>query len=196
MSYNELKCVTLNVRGLNDRVKRSKVFQWLMDIKSDIVFVQETFCTDKGLYCFNSAWKGTVEHAVTDSAHSRGVSILFNDKINVTIENKHASNDGRILLLNVDINGKSMTLINTYACNTEKQRITLFRKLKKWINLYAKHKENTVIAGDMNCCLRKQDRSTNTHLNDKSRIEMENILCEFKLKVHGHLYQMTQGIHS
>ena len=48
--------------------------------------------------------------------------------------------------------------------------------------MYAKYKENIVLAGDMNCCLRKQDRSTRTHLNDKSRLALENVVNKFNLK--------------
>ena len=113
MRCKELKSVNLNVRGLNDQDKRCKVFQWLTDINSDVTFLQETFCTEKLVSNFNSNWQGVIEHAISDSPHSRGVCILFKGNNNVIVENKHASEDGRILLLNVEIDGKNMTLINT-----------------------------------------------------------------------------------
>lgn len=172
----ELKCVTLNVRGLNDAEKRSSVFKWLTDVKSDIIFLQETFCREIMVPIFNNSWQGRLEHAVTDSAYSRGVSILFNAKHDIKVENKHASSDGRLLLLNVDINGKLMTLVNIYAHNVEKDRKSLFNKVEKWIKLYAKYKDNLIVAGDINCCLRVQDRSKPTHLRDKSRILLDNIV--------------------
>ena len=183
-SKNNLRFLTLNVRGLNNVEKRTKVFQWLINAKSDITFLQETYCTEKALTAFKASWTGINEHAVTDSAHSRGVSILFNPKHKVTIENKHASIDGRLLLLNIELNGKFMTLVNVYANNAEKQRKDLFKKLEKWITLYARYKDNLVIAGDMNACLREQDRSnTNAiHLNEKSVAVLRNVINKCNLK--------------
>ncbi len=178
---NDLKCVTLNVRGLTEYEKRSKVFKWLLDLKADIIFLQETFCTEKHAPYFNSSWPGIIEHALTDSVHSRGVSILFSKRYDVTIENKHASSDGRLLLLNVEVNGKQTTLINVYANNIEKDRKDLFRKLEKWIRLYCKYKDNLIVAGDMNCCIRSQDRSNGTHLSDKSREVLRNVVRNCRL---------------
>jgi len=83
---NDLKFVSLNVRGLNDTEKRCKVFKWLTDNDSDIVFLQETFCVEHFIAYFNSNWKGHVEHACTDSSHSRGVCILFTGNNNVKLE--------------------------------------------------------------------------------------------------------------
>jgi len=108
--------------------------------------------------------------------------VLFSKKYNVIIESKHASNDGRLLLLNIELDNKNMTVINVYANNSEKLRKELFRKLEKWVNRYAKHKENIVIAGDMNCCLRNQDRSNQSHLGDKSRTTLENVLRNIDVK--------------
>ena len=43
----DLSFVSLNVRGLNETDKRCKVFSWLRYNKSDVVFLQETFCVEK-----------------------------------------------------------------------------------------------------------------------------------------------------
>ncbi len=176
----KLKYITLNVRGLHDASKRNKVFRWLINNKNDVCFLQETFCTTQFIPYFNSSWRGRIEHAVSDSSHSRGVCIMFSDN-NVTVENRKASEDGRILLLNVDIYGKNYTMVNVYANNVEKGRKELFRKVQKWINLYGDYKDNLIIGGDMNCCLRPQDRSSGTHAQDKSRQALNNIVNSFDL---------------
>ena len=117
-----LKCFSLNVRGLNDTNKRKKVFNWLVDQNSDIVFMQETFCTEKLLPYFNSNWKGEVFHSLTDSSHSRGTCILFKHNYKVNLLGKHCSSDGRILLIDIETNDMQMTLLSVYAPNTEKGR--------------------------------------------------------------------------
>jgi len=170
------------VRGLNENNKRRKVIRWLLDTKGDIIFLQETFCTEKLAPSLSASWPGCSVHAVTDSPHSRGVSVLFSKKYNVNIIDKHTSSDGRLLLINIELNNKTMTVINVYANNTETKRKGLFKKLEKWVNKYAKYKENIIVAGDMNCCLRRQDRSNDTHLTDKSRNILENVCMNINVK--------------
>ena len=40
-----LNIVTLNVRGLNNRVKRRAIFRWVKNLRADIAFFQETHST-------------------------------------------------------------------------------------------------------------------------------------------------------
>ena len=49
---SNLNVLTLNVRGLNNDIKRKKLFTWLTDNNIHITFIQETFCTKKakGIY--------------------------------------------------------------------------------------------------------------------------------------------------
>jgi len=53
-------------------------------------------------------------------------------------------------------------------------------KVQKWINKYARYKESIIVGGDLNCCLKNEDRTPATHLNDKSRKALQNVLqnCE------------------
>ena len=74
---HDLKCGTLNVRGLNDKNKRDKVFRWIRNNELDIAFLQESYCTEKFIPYFNAGWKGAALHGHSDSNHSRGVCILL-----------------------------------------------------------------------------------------------------------------------
>ena len=75
--YNTIRYVTLNVRGLNENEKRNKLFRWLNDKKSDIVFLQETYCTEKLVPYFNTNWPGLVEHSIL---HIVEVSVFYSIK--------------------------------------------------------------------------------------------------------------------
>ena len=89
------------------------------------------------------------------------------------------------MLLTQDINMYAicnMYVLNMYANNTQTKRKGLFKNLEKWVNKKAKYKENLLIAGDMNCCLRRQDRSSETHLTDKSRNILENVCMNINVK--------------
>jgi len=179
-AVSQLKCYTLNVRGIHNSDKRVKLFKWFTDNNADIIFMQETYCTKKLLPYVKSNWKGEVLFAMTDSDHSRGTCIMFNKKLNVNIINHHSSQDGRLVLANVEIDSFQCTLLSVYAPNSESKRRELFSKIRKWLNRYAMF-ENIVVAGDINCCIRDIDRLPPTHLKDKSRNCIENVLKEKQL---------------
>ena len=122
MGKNSINILTLNVRGLNGGLKRNNIFKWLKDNQSHIVFLQETYCTPKLEPILSNDWGGISCHATTSSSHSRGVSILFNCKFPINIINVHRDQDGRKLLVNVEIYGNPYTFVNVYAPNTESNR--------------------------------------------------------------------------
>ena len=43
-SFGKLKLLSLNVRGLGERVKRKSVFAYLKDQKCEVYYLQETYC--------------------------------------------------------------------------------------------------------------------------------------------------------
>ena len=146
------KCTTLNVRGLNDRDKRNKVFKWLKDNQSDIIFLQETFCTEQFEEYFKSNWRGHIVHAFSDSKHSRGVCIMFSERCNINVGKIHRSQDGRRLLVNAKLDDTAITLVCIYAPNDIKSCKEFFKKTNKFINHHAENDSDIVCAGDFNCC--------------------------------------------
>lgn len=88
---------------------------------------------------------------VSNSPHSRGVTILFKKEFSFKFINQHRSNDGRIILLNIEHDKKNITLINIYAPNTENLRSGFFKKVSKWILQYSLKEENMIFVGDLNC---------------------------------------------
>ncbi len=173
---NSIKVITLNVRGLNDSLKRKKVFDWLKQQKPQIVFLQETFCTKRLEPYLNSMWKGKIIHSLSDSSHSRGVSILLSENLEYNIVDIHESINGRNVMLNIEMLNNMFTLVSVYAPNRIKERSEYFKGLHKWFNRYSLNPDNTIICGDFNCCIGKKDRSPDTHLNDMSRTEFSNFV--------------------
>ena len=49
----------------------------------------------------------------------RGVSVLIRKDLDIEILNSHSSVDGRKLLLNVQFDNNTCTIVNIYAPNTE-----------------------------------------------------------------------------
>ncbi len=178
---NDLKCGTLNVRGLNNTNKRNKVFKWLESTLLNIIFLQETYCTESVKPCFNSGWKGKIYHSCSDSKHSRGVCIMFSQRLNVEIKNVHQCQDGRRIMVNCIIDEVGMTFVCVYAPNDVKSRKAFMNRTKMWIKKYAEYKSDIICAGDYNCCLDEYDRTSKTHLKDKSRECMSSLITELDL---------------
>ncbi len=125
-NYKSLNIITLNVRGLGTAAKRKKVFLWFKKQQADVIFIQESHCTKANFNNVNQCWHGPVYHSLSDSSKSRGVSILFNPKMNVKILNEHCDDDGRKLLLNVELENKIISFANIYAPNNEPERERFF----------------------------------------------------------------------
>ena len=152
---DKLEVLSVNVRGLNTYEKRVKVFDWLCDIKTDIIFLQETHFIEKNEYKYNARWFGESYHCFSDSSFSRGVSILFRKNLPVDIINVHKSVDGRKLLINVKIDQNIITLVNIYAPNNEQHRVDFFKRIQSFINQYSLNTENIIMCGDFNCYLKE-----------------------------------------
>ena len=58
----DLKCISLNVRGLNAYDKRIVLFDWLRDTEYDIICLQETHFIKSRELVYNSRWNGKICH--------------------------------------------------------------------------------------------------------------------------------------
>ena len=113
---HRLSFITLNVRGINSSRKRRAIFRQLHNKNASVIFLQETYSSNNQEKLWSSEW-GSKIHFCHGSKHSKGVAILFNPKIQVTIENQMQSEDGRILILQVVIDDTKLVCANIYAPN-------------------------------------------------------------------------------
>ena len=86
-SNNNTHFISLNVRGLRNKAKRHIVYNWIKKQKANICFLQETYVDNNLEKIMKKEWKGQVFNAF-GSSHSRGVTILFDEKVNLNIEKK------------------------------------------------------------------------------------------------------------
>ncbi len=167
---------TLNIRGLNNDKKRRTILKWLKNNGCNIAFLQETFCQKE--IEINNEW--TIKHNLTNSAHSRGVAILFNNSLDFKIINIHKTDDARVILINTIIEGTETTLVNVYAPTDKRERNEFFKKLKFWIPRYADYPDNIIMGGDFNSTLNLNDR-TNPDTNDYTMEEFNKLIVSLKL---------------
>ena len=181
MGRSVLNIITLNVRGLGSVAKRRKLFLWIKKQQPDIIFMQETHCTKSNVNNIDSHWLGPTFHSLSNSSRSRGVSILFNPKMNIKVIDEFYDNDGRKVLLNLEYENRIITLVNVYAPNHENERNSFFCNTTNWVIDNMIPESELIVGGDFNCCLRESDRSTKTHLNDKSRGSFKNLIAKLNL---------------
>ncbi len=172
---NPINIFTLNIRGLNNDKKRRTILRWLKNNNAKIAFLQETF-TQNDLDLGNE-W--TAKFNNTDSAHSRGVAVVFSNSLNFKILNIHKTDDARVILINAEIEKNEVTLCNVYAPNDRRHRSNFFKKLKNWIPRYADFPDNLIVSGDFNCAINNNDRTGNN--DDYTRNDMKNLLHSLKV---------------
>ena len=160
--------ISVNVRGLNNHLKRRKFFKWLVDHRIHIAFVQETYCKQRFKPYFDSGYQGDIFHSTSDSSHSRGVAVLISKYLNCKILNSISCSSGRKVMVNAEIDNQTISLISVYAPNAASERSEFFDNVKKWIELHSVNKNCKIVGGDMNCCLLDNDRNIRKHLKDKS----------------------------
>ena len=93
-------------------------------------------------------WPGPSYHCVTDSAHSRGVTVMLRKDLPFTLISKHTSDDGRKILLNISIEHEVYTIVNIYAPNVVADKISFFKKLSTWIKQNALTVHRIILLGD------------------------------------------------
>ena len=185
----KLEIISVNVRGLNCVEKRAKLYDWLRDIKVDIIFLQEAHYIEKNELRYNSRWFGNSIHNFSDSVYSRGVSILFRKDLNVEIINIHKSADARKLLVNVKYEGNIFTLVNVYAPTNDNDRTIFFKKLKTFVSRNTLNESAILLCGDFNCCKgRIYDKSYNKLLDTVRCLELTDVWLEKNPQLNGYTW--------
>jgi exonuclease III len=113
-----LKLSTFNCRGLQDQFKRKKIFNYLRQIESDIIFLQETHCSNKDENFWKTQWG---EHAWFSNftSNSRGVAIFIRKSVPIKFNSLYKDPCGRFLIISLKINNLPFVLVNLYAPNDD-----------------------------------------------------------------------------
>ena len=97
------KFVSFNVNGLNGPVKRKRELTYLKKIEMDIAFIQETHLTAQEHNKLKRGWIGQVFSSSFNSK-VRGVAILINKNIPITVQETISDPLGRYFLINCLLN--------------------------------------------------------------------------------------------
>ena len=149
---NTLKFISNNVNGIQSTKKRLKLIEYFKsNLNSEgFLFLQETHSTLKDEVNWTQEFKGQLffSHGKSNSC---GVLICYFGSKNLKIRNKIADKDGRILILEIELDDQSFTLINLYNPNTESEQLEVLEKLENMLSTSNPTQVSQIIfAGDFN----------------------------------------------
>jgi exonuclease III len=146
-----LKIVSVNVRGLRNKTKRLRVFNWLKDKQADIVYLQETYSCRTDTEQWKNEWNWDI-YLSNGTTNSRGTAILIKKGINTEIKEFISDPEGRYVFLKGSFNEKKIALLNYYGPTKDKpqQQIEALDNIKPIIN---DNMDQLIWGGDMNTTL-------------------------------------------
>ena len=117
-----LQIVSLNARGLQNKNKRNRIFQYFQTKKFDVILLQETYSTPENEKEWKKEWEGPAFFSSL-SNHKYGVAILCTknkNKLKATYGN--SCNAGRHVSIKIETELQVYTITNIYAPNIPKKR--------------------------------------------------------------------------
>lgn len=153
MTY--LNFISYNVRGLNNPIKRKKIFGQLKKLHCSVALLQETHLPEIEHLKLKREWVEQVYSASSRGGKKRGVAILFSKSVYYNNEKIFQDEEGRFVMVIGTIGGTKITILNIYAPNEDCPNF-----FKKIAGLVADKGEGIIlVGGDFNCILNtKLDR--------------------------------------
>ena len=175
LSGSQIVVLSANCQGLNNKVKRYDVLNYIKEAGVNIACLQDTHLLKSMESIVKNEWNGEVYlHGVRSNA--RGVAILISKNFEYQVVKTETDNEGNLLIMDLVIEDITFRIINIYGPNTDDANF--YHNLKNKIN--DSEQDHLVICGDFNLTLNQTLDSHNyTNLNNpKSRLVVLNMIDE------------------
>ena len=106
--------------------------------------------------------------------------ILLAKDLPCKVISTHHDDDGRIILINIELNNVEYSICNIYCPNNVSERVTFFRYVNNFVKKHAVSRNHTLIGGDFNCAGSPNDKSNKTV--DGSSAELANLKSNLDLE--------------
>ena len=183
----DIKCLSINTRGLNKSIKRRSVFRWIHNQNVHFKFLQETHSSKLSADVWSAEWGGKVFFS-HGTANSKGVMILINPKLDCKVEKCISDNNGRFIILDVALDDSHIILVNIYAPNDLNQQVKFFKLMQ--LHLQDFSEEIVIIGGDFNCSLLDKDKKGGNPITKKASVikEIEHLCsCNNLIDIWRHI---------
>ena len=178
---HNIKFLTLNIRGINDRNKADFLKDYLKNNGVDICFLQETHIDSPDtVQELDNLFSDFLCYFTIRFDKTKGVGILINKNFsaNISILSTHYDLDSRFLRVEFKFNEVILNLINIYAPNVESEQLLFLN------NMYevCANVKNIIMAGDFNAVSSIKDRTGSRVKNlKKYEIEWKSFFTNFNL---------------
>lgn len=154
-SIFNIKATSWNVRGLRKLTKLKQVINRIKQLKSKIVFLQESHLTISDIKLVQNRWPGQVIYSSYNN-YARGVLILIHRSIPFQTMKTIQDTAGRYVIIQGSILSLTLNLVSVYGPNEDNPKFfeDLFLTVSTLRGSY-------IIGGDFNCTINLAlDRST------------------------------------
>ena len=170
---------------MRDYKKNRKMFHWFSKHNGDnsIIFIQESHSSLDVVDEWSKRTRGNLimSHG---TSKSKGTAILIGEKLTCTIREKRIDDNGRFIILLIEMQGSHLLIINSYFPNFENQQVKFMKDIVENINSLDYPIDTFIVwGGDFNFYFDLNLETLGGHPKLKvSSIEMiENIMLEFDL---------------
>ncbi len=111
-----LNILSLNVNGLNSAVKRTRVLEYLHRKSISCALIQETHLKQSDVARFQNKYYKLIAFSCPQNK-TKGVLILVNRKLNLTIEHLGSDEKGRFVFIRCKIYNNRLALVSIYGPN-------------------------------------------------------------------------------
>ena len=177
---DKLNIISLNCRGLNNSIKRKKVFNFLRKKKAQVYCLQDVHFTIDQIQRIKQEWGYRECYISTYRSNSRGTAILFNNNFDFKVRDTIVDEGGNFVALSVAINDTLYTIMNIYGPNVDNP--SFFDSIENIIKNFENDK--IIVCGDWNLVQNpKTDTFNYKNVNNpKSRQRVLEMIHSLDLK--------------
>ena len=149
---NYLTFITNNIKGIQNNSKGLSVVEYFKNKLSnnEILFSQETHSTFNYKSISKNDFNVPVYYA-RGTSQSCGVLIAFFGNLNISANKQVGGKNGRIPILDVNIDEIRYVLVHIYNANTEVEQVQVLSELSELVkNINFSQENRIVLAGDFN----------------------------------------------
>ena len=182
----DLRILTFNVRGLRQNVKRRALFRFFhAQYPSHVIVLQETHSKACDEAYWKTEWGAEIFFAHGITSNECGVSVLMPGAFNGTATPAYRDIDGRMLIINLEIEAVKIILFGIYAPtqgHARDQKKFLHSLQHQLRHMSPDASQYIVLCGDFNVHMSKLDTDSYRFKRSASSRLLENVLTEFRLK--------------
>ena len=173
MSHN-LKIASLNVNGLSNPVKRSRVLAKIRKDKSQIIFLQETHMSNSEHEKLKKFGHSNTYYSSCKNNRKRGVAIMISNSLNFDLIKEKRDDEGRYVIIKGRIDNVLVSFVNVYAPPESDRSF-----LKKLFELIVSESEGILVcSGDWNTILNHRLDTTSSSRHGSLKSKDLNVLMK------------------